>query len=486
MADKIKFWPIRGTYDQIMKQPYYDGKIYFAYDTNQIILDVKGFKHIMGGGGSSAAGSGIIYAHGSEKQIVKVNDLEDDFNYTIPMDALDISSIEPPVDGLILNSDGRFFRVLSVNSESHIINALLLAVSGSGGGGGGVAEKDLFLEYDGIDLLGSTYIYGQSNIITFTPSSTADDFVSFLLVAKDLNGVEKDVERQTRLYNGDSYQFNTNLLPKSDNIEITVTINSPMSQYNKRKGLTQSFSPIKVLDMYIEKPSDITMSVSQTDTSIPYIPHFEGLGGPTAPVRVNYSVDGAEASTSQTLVSANSNNKQFLEIPMQPHGLHTIRLWLSVTINGQEYKSDEIAYEVPFVEAGNEIPIIWVKNELGTITNYESAVIQYMIYNPIAEAQGAATEISLYRNSDLLNTEQVYYNSGSWLSMDLTAYYESIEDGQKTNNFSLVCGTTSKSVSFVVDDVGARDLSLKYANRLRMNFDSMGRSNKEIRANRTK
>ncbi len=488
MADKVKFWPIRGTYDQIMHQPYYDGKIYFAYDTNQIILDVNNSKHIMSGGGGSATGSGIIYANGSEEQIIKkFEDIEDDSTYIIPMAALENSAVEPPKDGLILNSDGRFFRVLSVDSENQTIEAALLAVSGSGeGGGSGPVEQDLFLDYDGIDLLGSTYIYGQDNIITFAPRSTADSYVSFLLTAKDLDGVYDDVVRQTRLYNGDVYEFNTNLLPKSNNIEITVLINSPMAKYNRGKGLTQSFSPIRVLDMYIEKPADITMDIKQTDPALPYIPYFEGLGGANAPVKIHYSVDGAESSETETLPSSYSRHAHELNIPMQPHGMHTIRLWLTTTINDQEYKSSEIAYEVPFVEAGNEMPIIWIKNELGTITNYEPAVVQYMVYSAVAEAQGATVEVSLYHNNDLLNTEERRYVSGSWLSMDLTPYYEFIEDGTKDNKFSLVCGSASKTIEFVVDDRGARDLSLVYSNRLRMNYDSIGRSNKEIRANRSK
>ena len=131
------------------------------------------------------------------------------------------------------------------------------------------------------------------------------------------------------------------------------------------------------------------------------------------------------------------------------------------------------------------MPILWTKNELGTITNYEPAVIQYMAYSTVAQRQGSLMEVSLYHNNDLLNTEEVSY-TGSWLSMDLTPYYEFVDDSQKANSFILVCGSASKTINFVVDDVGARNLSLQYPNRLRMNFDSLGRSNKEIRANRNK
>jgi hypothetical protein len=38
---------------------------------------------------------------------------------------------------LIINSDGRFFKVLSYNKETDIIKCSLIAVSGTGGGSSG-------------------------------------------------------------------------------------------------------------------------------------------------------------------------------------------------------------------------------------------------------------------------------------------------------------------------------------------------------------
>jgi len=225
--------------------------------------------------------------------------------------------------------------VLDFSEDDYICSRIAISGTG-GGGGGGQVEQDLFLEYDGIDVLGSTYIYGQDNIITFEPRSTADSYVSLLLTAKDLDGVHEDVVRQTRLYNGDIFEFNTNLLPKSNNIEITVLINSPMAQYNKGKGLSLSFSPIRVLEMYIEKPADITMNINNANlgVSLPYIGSYEGLGGTNAPIRIHYSIDGAESSTVSTLPAAWSQHQHDLVIDdVMSHGMHTIRVWLSVTIN---------------------------------------------------------------------------------------------------------------------------------------------------------
>jgi len=105
MADKIKFDPIRGTEAQILAQPYYDGKVYFATDTNKIYLDVKGTRHMMGGGSS-----GIAYASGTDANIIKVSEDDTDRTYRITSDAFDNAIVLPQADDLIINSDGRFFR----------------------------------------------------------------------------------------------------------------------------------------------------------------------------------------------------------------------------------------------------------------------------------------------------------------------------------------------------------------------------------------
>jgi len=92
--------------------------------------------------------------------------------------------------------------------------------------------------------------------------------------------------------------------------------------------------------------------------------------------------------------------------------------------------------------------------------------------------------MQLSRAGVILATEEVQYNPNSWLRMDLTSYYEPGD-----NHFVLSAGTTSKNIDFTITTEGARDLSLKYTeegnNQLEINFDSMGRSNNEIKANRS-
>ena len=86
-----------------------------------------------GGGGSE---TGIVYADGDDNTIISLHpEIQYNTAFLIHLAALE-TPILPQIDSLILNSDGRFFRVTGINAEDETMNATLLAVSGTGGGGG--------------------------------------------------------------------------------------------------------------------------------------------------------------------------------------------------------------------------------------------------------------------------------------------------------------------------------------------------------------
>ena len=102
-----------------------------------------------------------------------------------------------------------------------------------------------------------------------------------------------------------------------------------------------------------------------------------------------------------------------------------------------------------------------------------------MVYSAVAAREGSPIEVSLYKRGVLLNTEEVTYDSSKWLTMDLTNNYN-----VGANSFTITCGSVSKKIDFTISTEGARDLSLRYPEQLEMNFDSLGRSSKEIKVNR--
>lgn len=486
---QTKFRPAYGTEAKIIDTEFHEGWVYVASDTGKIFIDSEGVRKQIGGSGSGGAGStGIVWGYGDEElgTIIKATDDASDGDpvYYFSTTAIDGGSV-PDLDALILNSDGRFFRVTdnSVSTEK-FFTVELIAVSGGGsggGGGGGVSTPDLSLTWNNIDLLGSTYIYGQDSKIIFYPHSDTDEVVSIIVTAIDKTGTNPDVVRQDRILNDAAFEFNTNLLPESNNIEIQVTIQADHSTYNKGRGLTKTFTGNKVLKMYLEKPSDFMIGIQTGAAQLSYMPHFTNLGTVDNPVRIRYALDGGDAADNGVaLAAANNEHKQYINIPQQNHGMHTVDLWLSVVINAVEYNSEKVTFEVPWVDMNDETPIIWTKEDIGTVINYESAVLKYMVYSTVADREGSAIEISLYRGSDLLNTEEVVYNSNTWLSMDLTANYE-----LGNNVFTLQTGSASKEFSFYVTNEGARDLSLRHSDQLELNFDALGRSSKEIKSSRS-
>ena len=492
--NKRAFRPVYGTESKILNADLHEGYVYVASDSGKIFLDaadpedieqIVKRKQIGGSGSGGGSGStGLYWADGDEEQgtIVKATEDADDGD---PVYYFSINAIEggalPDKDALILNADGRFFRVTdNVLSGDGLFTVELIAVSGGGsGGGGGPVGGGLTMTWENIDQLGSTYIYGQDSIISVIPHSENDDIVSVRVVAKDAQG-NILAERKGRVLNDQAFNdFNANLLPAREDISIEITVADTV--YNKGKGLTRTFGPIKVLKMYVEKPtSSGIMTIQQGQAQLPVIPYFAGLGTTENPVRIFYSIDNGPATLGMTLISDNHQKQQRINIPAQEHGMHTVKLWSAVSINNVEYNSDVITYEVPWVDTSNPTPIIWVESELGTVVNYEEAVIKYMVYSAEAERQGAPVEVSLYRGTDLLNTEEVYYDSISWHTMDLTSNYT-----VGNNVFTLTCGFTTKEIKFYVTTENARDLSLRYEDQLEINFDATGRSSKEIKSSRS-
>ena len=479
----------RGKSKDIEAMPGEDGALYFAYDSGTIFLGRDTGSRIekipmsstAGGGG----GSGIVYAYGDEEEgtLIEIEDeTSEDYGsgnqYYISRTAFEEDLMALPTkDMLVINSNGWLFRVLKALDNK--VLALLVSTGTGGGGGGSANVRDLDLTYTGINLIGSQYIYNKSFDIVFTPHSDADSVCTILVEAVDNTGKNPKVSRSQTVQNDTPYKFNVNLLPLSSDITLTVTVTSPHSEYNKKRGYINVF-PVSTLDMHLERHSESNfIGVQSGDAGLAYIPYFKGLGTDRDPVKLYYSIDGGAAIVEKNLKSSDAEGRVYATIPHQAHGNHQVKLWLGVTMNGVDFTSEAITYEVPFIDAGNTSPIIWVKEELGTVVQYEEAVVQYMIYSPTDNAAGRAIEVQFLKDGVVFNSEEVRYGN-QWLKWDVTANYE-----VGRNNFTIACGSIVKNIEFQVTTEGARNLSLKYPDKLELNFDALGRSSKEIKANRS-
>lgn len=471
MADKIKFWPIRGKESKILAQPYFDGKLYFATDTNKIYLDANGTKHLMGGGG---AGSGVIYASGVA---AKLSEDEEDKQYVLSFDDLENSSVAPQKDDLILNNDGKFFRVVSSDVDARTVLCLLLAVSGTGGGGGDtpVVAKDLTLTYntETIDQA-MTFIAGQSYNAEFIATSETDSVVSLAFVLTNAEG-ETVFTRAVRANAGEVYNFDTKDMPVGENLTLTITATAANSA--NPNGVKRVIPYLKVVEMGIKKSPTFNASVALQGSQLV---EYYLVGGVGLTERINVSIDGVERyDLGQDDIRIDSNVHR-ITIPAQAHGVHTIRLWLTTEINGVMLSSSAISYDMTWIDADSEMPVIWTDEFASPVVQYENFAIKYQVYDPQSVSISSAAEVRLYKEGVEVSTVFPRYNADSgWLTWDLTELYEVGE-----NHFSIACGVATKAITFRVTTEGSRDLGLTQLEALEFNLSSNGRSNEESKAKR--
>ena len=236
------FQPVRGSQASITRMPIREGYVYFAYDSGRIYLDKNGTRYLMSskssGGGGVEGGTGIIYADGNNLQIIP-EDLTEREPVIFLMDLAALEDQTPPnIDNLILNSDGRFFRVLGYNEETQKIIVKLLAVSGSGSGGGGgssSAEKDVDIIWDNDTIAtGHIFIYKQEYNAVFIPTTTASGDINCNVTFNIIDNENETTNSITKnnVPSGPPLNFDTSILPESSNITLQVIVTSDNSQYN--------------------------------------------------------------------------------------------------------------------------------------------------------------------------------------------------------------------------------------------------------------
>ena len=472
------FQPIRGREETINLQPIREGFLYFAYDSGNIYLDKNGRRYLMGG-----SSSGIIYADGSDAQIIKTLPNDDTSSeYSIAFNALENNSV-PLVDSLILNTDGRFFRVTAVDVENQIINAILLAISGSGGSGPiGPVEPDVR-----INLLNNAYdymsfIYGQDSYIEFIPEADRDNYVTLQIVVSLPDGTQVYEKPFIGIPANQLFRFNMGQVATGSNMTMTITLISSNSVTHPASsgGLVRVFNGLNVVALGVHK--DSSFSTTNIKTGPVQVNYFID-GGTGFNLKVYPSIDGVLATELIADVAVGTTVRS-VRIPTQSHGVHTIGIKVGTELPSGIVYTDEIEYEIAWADPNESIPLIWVKEIPDVIVQYENCTIDYMVYDPEKARTGSKAEVNLI--DSLINEEvstvypQYSSTSNSWLTWDLTENYH-----VGNNTFTIQCGIASKDISFEVTTEGSRDLGLVDAGILKLNLSSTGRSNEESLAKRT-
>ena len=482
------FQPVRGTQAAINRQPIREGFVYYAYDSGRIYLDKNGKRYLMSssdGGGSGTGAGGIIYANGTSEgdnpNIISTNPAdEENTEYIILASAFE-DEVLPGFDNLVINSDGRFFRVTAVNDSDNNVTASLLAVSGTGGSSGPIipVEPDVRINLGDNSYDYMSFIYEQESYLEFIPEAEKDTYVSLRFVVNNSNN-ETVYEK---LFNGvlanRLYSFNMGQIPIGENLALTVTLISPNSATNP-SGITRTFNGINVVALGVHK--DSAFSTTNVKTGTVQVNYYVD-GGAGFELKVYPSVDGTLLEDLVAPVAVGTTVRN-VRIPQQSHGVHTVGIKVGTELPSGIVYTNEITYEIAWADPNENMPLIWVKEVPSVIVQYENCVINYMVYDPVKASTSSKATVNLLdslMNEEVSTVYPQYSNvSSDWLTWDLTENYH-----VGNNIFTIQCGLASKDIIFEVTTEGSRDLGLVDAGILRLNLSSTGRSNGESLAKRT-
>lgn len=460
----MPFRPIQGTEEVITKQVLAPGFVYFATDSGKIFLDTE-FERISVGGGGVA----VLYA-----SAIEIKEDLTDFSYLIYKTDLDNEDAVPKEGDLIINSDGRFFKVLSYNKDSGLMKCSLIAVSGTGGGGGGntgggggtdTSGPYVTLKSTGTAPNAQVYIYEQAQNVEFTATATDDAIVT---ITYTITSVTDSSQTQAFSYSWPSgtphvFDLGSKLYRGLNTLMVSAVGSNSGSATLRYQSI-----------------NSIVLALHSSDSFNPLGKYEGDLAFYCIPVgEVNKTL---KVYLNDSLAASNSYNAtvteqvQGITIPHRDHGVYTLKAILSYSTGLNEISTVPLKYEVAFVDSDSTAPLIWLSEYPEKIVDHDKLSLKFMVYDPA----NTTTTVRRYINGDeITELEDISYSATNWITWNISNY----KIGK--NTFALQCGTTTKEIIIYVEEDTVRDLDIVSAGLL-VNLDTLDRSNRENRTSREK
>lgn len=460
----MPFRPIQGVEEIVAKQDIYPGNVYFATDTGKIFLDTQEGERIAVGGGGVA----VLYASAKE-----VGEDLTNFSYILYNTSLDNKDAVPKTDDLIINSDGRFFKVLKFNSSTGVINCSLIAVSGTGGGGGGntgggggdTPSSGVELKSVGVAPDAQIYIYGQSQNIQVTATATDDTVITISYTVTSSTNAELSETYVSTIYSGntDTFDLGSKLYKGTNTLKITATGSNSGSDELRYTTLSSIVLGLKESPQF--NPRAYAYDNNLTFYSIP-------VGEINKTLKVYLNNDLSAQETYNRTVSEETKG---ITIPRRDHGVYQLKAILGYSAGVTEVLTDPLIYEVAFVDSTKDAPLIWFKSVPEKITDHDKLTLEFMVYDPLNRN---STTIQRYINGEEITPlEEMAYSQTEWIPWNISNY----KVGK--NTFALKCGTTTREITVYVEEDLVRNLELVTAG-LHLNLNTLDRSNKENKTSR--
>lgn len=423
--DKISFRPIRGLESKIVSQDIRDGYIYFATDSGKIFVDTQNERHTLGGSGAA-----ILY---STSDILA----NTDDTYTILYSELNDSNAIPKEGDLIINSDGRFFRVNYGDPASGVINCDLIAVSGTGGGGGSSDGSPDASDPKAIDVtyhdLVYSYLYGDDYSIDLTAISKVDKILNISYNVKNASNKVIDYDSY-QITSGQrvSLKVGRRITPEGGYHQVNITIQGANS-----KTYSKPINKIRSVNLKVENDtSNFTSQKVWTGTVQYYVKVFGQIEK-----TLYVTVDDTKLDPI-FLSDTVDNSSQYVNIDCSKlnlsAGVHTINAWVEANGIPSNIAATDFIYHPP----GTPDDVYVIITDYPTkCLSYESPIIKYWVWDTAA-TEGHSNEINLRINDvtvDIATEIQKIGETLLWPITNLTpdAY----------NTCEIKCGNSSRAVN---------------------------------------
>lgn len=242
---------------------------------------------------------------------------------------------------------------------------------------------------------------------------------------------------------------------KTNTVKLTV---------NDALGLTRSLTyTITAVQIYIT--SDFpTISTQEGAFTISYTPTGSGSK------LIHFEVDGEDVATATVTTSGREVSQ---DIPAMSHGGHILMVYMEMTLEGysEPIESNTLVFGIIAVEDGNETPVVLTTHQGGTVNQYDTVPIVYMVYVP-----GVST-VSITRTEDETNSSTVTAISG----VMYTWSYRPMTSGDHTLEIVYDPTTTDGDEVKATIDLYANYVEVVQAESagLDLHLDSSNRSNDE-------
>jgi hypothetical protein len=325
-----------------------------------------------------------------------------------------------------------------------ISDGITVATSGGGGGGGSSNNAVLTMKNE-TGWIYKTIAAGAECPVTFVWSSLEDGISTGAGVLKITNnGAQKH-------------------LSSAEQGTVTIDIAPFLSAGNNAVNVYVSDTYGNTRHIAFNITAVALSLTSDFDNTVPYSGAFNYIYTPTGAATkvVHFKLDGSELPTVTVTVSG---RQQTQPIAAQSHGRHTLEVWFTANIDGEDIPSNKLFYELICLEEGNNTPIIASDYNAKTAEQFDSIVIPYRVYDPAN--MNASIVLSAPDMAD------------KPLTVDRTVQEWSYRpDTAGAQTLTITCGDTVKSFDLTVTesqiDIEAETESLA------LYLSSYGRSNNE-------